>query len=466
MPGRFQKHPGMRVYGSVKTPYFCLNELNRRMNFPNVFRRSHPLLTSGLLLVFLFCSCRNAAQSSENVPARTQRDSCQTLPEQSYAVYVPTHARSEKMPLWIVLDPHGDGNLGVRKFQLAGERYRCVVVGSNWVQNNREGYVEAINHLIADVRTKYPVTEAVYLAGFSGGARMALDFSSQQAVNGVIACGALGNPAQLALLRAPLYALTSTDDFNFTETAQYLLGAAVKPDNVAIELTQGSHAWPDSLTLSDAAGFLMLGDGTCTEGLEAYCQQRKQRMEALFQKGDAFKAGVMARTMASVKAFRQQEPFESLASTWENSPAYSRQRELLGRDLQQEMSLRSAYIDAFTSKDTEWWMREIGAAETQIRTETDSYHRDTFRRLYAFWGVACYSLCTQAFQTQNRAQLEKITRIYRRLEPHNPDQLYFSAVLCQWKGQASEISALYREAKAASESDFSRWESLIRCTVR
>ena len=78
----------------------------------------------------------------------------------------------QKLPLLVIIDAHGNGKFTIDKFKQGANRYPTLLVASNLVKNDFEGYVEAIQTLVNDVRQKYPVGNIIFVAGFSGGARM------------------------------------------------------------------------------------------------------------------------------------------------------------------------------------------------------------------------------------------------------------------------------------------------------
>ena len=93
------------------------------------------------------------------------------------------------LPLLIILDSGGDGLMAVKKVRPAVSQIPCLVVGSDRIRNNFQGYIQAIELLIREFSQKYSVSQ-VYLAGFSGGARMAFEYARIHTVQGVLMCGA------------------------------------------------------------------------------------------------------------------------------------------------------------------------------------------------------------------------------------------------------------------------------------
>jgi poly(3-hydroxybutyrate) depolymerase len=157
------------------------------------------------------------------VGAIEQTDSCVLNRQHVYEVYVPAREKAtQRLPLVILLDPHGDGRLAIEHFRNGADRYALVLAASDLIKNNFPGYQDAISELIGEVRKKYPVNQVVCWSGFSGGARMALDYASIIGWQGVLVSGALDTPDRIRMMTCPVLSLAGLGDFNLAETATYL----------------------------------------------------------------------------------------------------------------------------------------------------------------------------------------------------------------------------------------------------
>lgn len=423
----------------------------------------HTSLNREFLLVIcsvLFCgmiSCQNTGRANETVPAIALTDHCKADTTNSYEVYIPVREKSAKdLPLLVIIDSHGSGKYALEKFKYGADRYPAVLVASNLVKNDFEGYEGAINTLIEDARQKYPVGTTVYITGFSGGARMALGYALTHPVDGLILCGALAGPDQLNSLKCPVVSISGMDDFNFMETAQYMFQEQTAPANLKIELTDASHNWPDSLMLANAFGFVSLSNkesSASKQVLDNYCQAQEKRVDTLKRKGDFIKAELIARNLASTEPFNHDKTFSSLYSSLKKSPGYNDQMNKLKKNLEFEISVRQPYIDAFQTKDTVWWKNEIKTANEKIKTEKDPYTKDTYLRIKGFWGIACYTFCNRALQGHNQEILKRVVPIYRMLEPENPYVPYFSSFICYWQGNGEGTVLELKKAIKAGFSD-------------
>jgi dienelactone hydrolase len=405
------------------------------------------------LVLGILVSCKGSNNSTENLQVINKTDSCKTDIHNSYEVYVPKRGNAdEKLPLLVILDSHGSGKFALKKFIPAANSYHAVLAASNLVKNGFGGYDAAIQAMIMDIREKYPVSETIFITGFSGGARMALEFALAHPVNGLILCGALAGPDQINAAHCTLISISGMDDFNFGETAQYLFQAQGMPSNLKIELTNASHDWPDSLLLADAFGFLRLSyqgkelEAPSSEQIGNYCKKQRERITNLETQGDIIKAALVAHNMSNTDVFKNDVGFSSSYTRLTSAPEYNNQMQKLGNCLNKELSQRQPYIDAFTNKDSLWWKNEIKSNNEKIKTEKDPFTRDMYKRIKGFWGIACYSFGNQLIQQHDAEALSKIVAIYRTLEPENAYVYYFSAFIPYWKGDSVNTVTLLQKA--------------------
>ena len=122
------------------------------------------------------------------------RVQCAEDPEQSYSLYLPsTYSTGRPWSLVLAFHPAARGRLMVEKFRAGAEQYGYIVAASN---NSRNGPL-AISHAAAramstDVSRRFPIDpQRVYLAGMSGGARVATGIAlGKNNIAGVIASSA------------------------------------------------------------------------------------------------------------------------------------------------------------------------------------------------------------------------------------------------------------------------------------
>jgi hypothetical protein len=249
----------------------------------------------------------------------------------------------------------------------------------------------------------------------------------------------LAAPEQIQAIKCPVIAIVGMDDFNFMEAAQYIINPATIPLNLSIETTNASHSWPEPGVLTRATGYLLLTFPkfiTCLDTntlLKSYVTQQTTRLNALTQSKDELNAVLLARSLSISKPFESLGSFRSRYEKLQAQDAFVKQRDNLVENLRLEVSIREKYEKALQEKDSAWWKNEIGTLTTKLKTEKDQQRNLVYHRIKGFLGVACYSMCSRAASQKEVSVLEQIVPIYRLLEPNNPDQLYYSAVLAHLK---------------------------------
>ncbi|MEN2412896.1 hypothetical protein [Flavobacterium mesophilum] len=150
-------------------------------------------------ILFLFVTVFVSAQDAPLMQTGVIIDSVKisTAPKESYAIYFPKK-NDVKTPsaMVFIFDPAARGKKGIEPFILAAETYNYILVCSNTLKNGLvQDNITIANRLFDDVLQKYTIDSSqIYIAGFSGGARLASLFGiSAGAFQGVIACGASFN---------------------------------------------------------------------------------------------------------------------------------------------------------------------------------------------------------------------------------------------------------------------------------
>jgi len=150
------------------------------------------------------------------------QQTCAAKPDQSYALYLPSHyAPDKRWPIIYAFDPDGRGNVPVELMKDAAERYGYIVAGSN---NSRNGSwkveTEAAQAMFDDTHARLAIDDhRIYLAGFSGGARVAAALAQGcKCAAGVLLDGAgfAGTPPSRDAMFA-VFAAVGSYDFNYPE---------------------------------------------------------------------------------------------------------------------------------------------------------------------------------------------------------------------------------------------------------
>jgi len=396
-----------------------------------------------LLPVFYWASvyCQSKGKTLKELkPAIDQTVTCKSNQQHSYHVFVPSVEHSCKnLPLLVVIDPHGDGKLAVSQFKEAVQMYPAVVVGSNLIKNNDAAYIQELEELISDARSRYPVGETLFIGGFSGGARMSIGYAANHRVDGIIACGALAKPDQITAVNCPLVAVLGMDDFNFVDAAQFVLNPLQMPANLLLEITKASHSWPERPLLTQVLGYMQLSASNtfCFSDKEQmvknYVDKQKIRIDSLVGANETIEATMVARNLSRSEQFEKTGSFALLFEKMVKSETCNAQMNELLSSIKFEMKIREAYYNALLQNDSIWWRKEIDGLNSKIETESNSYTQMAYKRIKGFLGIVCYSLCNQFLRSNDVSKLEQILTIYRILEPSNPDMLNFAEAVQRLK---------------------------------
>lgn len=146
----------------------------------------------------------------------------------------------------LAFDARARGDVPVKRYREAAEEFGYIVAGSN---NSRNGPVEpeyaAARAMEADVTARFSIDpKRIYLAGQSGGARLALELAIQAKGRfaGVIASSAGLPPSMGVDVELPfvVFGTAGTEDFNYLELTRLDRNVST-PHRVRI--FPGGHAW-------------------------------------------------------------------------------------------------------------------------------------------------------------------------------------------------------------------------------
>ncbi len=169
-------------------------------------------------------------------------------PTNNYALYLPSaYSPAKRWPLILIFDPFARGEVSVKLFHDAAEKYGFILVGSNNTRNFEDPSA-AIRLLWAEMKEHYAIDpRRIYTAGLSGGARVAssVALACKTCIAGVIANSAgLPNGATPPGPEVSEWFLAAgTTDFNYTE--QLHLKETLEARHVVSRFVvfDGPHNW-------------------------------------------------------------------------------------------------------------------------------------------------------------------------------------------------------------------------------
>jgi len=243
----------------------------------------------------------NSAQPVLQTGAINPRVTCAAKPEQSYALYLPSHyAPDKRWPIVYAFDPDGRGSVPVELMKEAAERYGYIVAGSNNSRNGSwkvEG--DAAQAMWDDTHARLAIDERrVYFAGFSGGARVASILAQRcKCAAGVLLNGAgFGGAAPSPDAVFAVFAAVGRFDFNYPELSELdgKLEQAGFPH--VLRHFDGPHEWAPSDVMDDALAWFRLmamkqgREARDDDFITAQKTEAVARAHALEQSGESYGA--------------------------------------------------------------------------------------------------------------------------------------------------------------------------------
>jgi hypothetical protein len=404
-----------------------------------------------LLLLFLNTACIREKEIKTVTYTPVAAGKCSADTVNTYHFILPEQHKGS-LPLLIILDSGGDGLMAVKKTEPAVSRIPCVVVGSDLVRNNYPGYEQAIEILIKDACQKLHATkEQVFIAGFSGGARMAFEYAREHPVKGVLMCGAGPAVNSFQDLPCPVYMIAGTTDFNFSETYYNPLNKTGQQSFLA-DYFRGSHEWPPAEMLKEGLLFLM---GKSIPGGERLL---KLQSALLSEKADSLLA--KAETLFTLKAVEKAlnfNPDNKLAKKQieniKNNRKFAANISKIESDLALENRIDQAYSLASMEHDSIWWTKEIKQLSLEIANNTGD-KKDHYVRIKAFLGILFYSRLNTLIRSQpGNNQIAHLLAAYRWAEPENPDVYYDYALYARKLGKEQLVRKYLTIALSLGFSD-------------
>lgn len=188
-----------------------------------------------------------------------------SAPAQKFTIYVPaSYDASRPAPILYLMDPRGRARVPAKLFQAAAERYGYILVSSHNTASDAapQLILHAMQAMWDDSHAWFRIDDRrVYIAGFSGTARMAsLIAQNRPAIAGIIGAGAGFHPDVIPAsgLRFLYFGAVGTADYNYHEvdTLEHALAAHNLPHRV--ERFAGPHSWMPEELATQAVEWLEL----------------------------------------------------------------------------------------------------------------------------------------------------------------------------------------------------------------
>lgn len=403
----------------------------------------------------------------------------------SYALYLPSaYSPAKRWPLLLVFDPFARGEVSVKLFHEAAEKYGFIVAGSN-NSRNFEDPSAAIRALWADMKERYAIDpRRIYTAGLSGGARVAstVALACKNCIAGVIANGAgLPNGATSPGPEvSDWFLVAGTTDFNYPEQLHLKESFDARKVVSRFVVYDGPHNWMPKEFAERAVAWLQLRamvKGLVPIDKEFIAQQFESRVtEAQSEQkaGDILAATRAYREIAQdFSSFHDVKPQEAMAKSLAESEEFrkAKKNEKAALELQDEVTKKIGNLVAGINQSSD----ERTAFFSQLESAVNDAYRDKkessspTRRQAIERGLA--SAFAYAAETGQQAMLKKdfisaksMFQAGEIILPENAWASYLLATVCAQMGEKKPaVQALKKamkkgmtSAKALDDSAFDR----------
>lgn len=385
----------------------------------------------------------------------------------NYSFYLPkSYNGKNKLPVVFFLDPHGNGTLPIEKYKDLADKFGYVFIGSNNIKNNVPGnYTSAVFQvLLKEARARFSVDEKrFFVAGFSGGAKLATLFAQQfPEIIGVIATGA---SLPLVSDQEPTYyyvGIVGNKDFNYLESNQTFSVFDQKGYDYTSIVFDGKHEWaPKSCFDYALCGFQIYSMKTKRiekddPWLDALWLRLQDSLAIQKQNNDLFAQHQTLRQadrwfygLKSIKEIRQQE------MALQNNPAFGQMIRKKQRLLKKEITLRTEFIRAIELRDMDWWNNEVANIRQSIGNE-DQEIALVSQRLLNYISMASFMLIKTDLDDGKLDDANKKIKIYKLVDPENPDAYLMAA---RYFMQMDDTGAMTEQFKKAQQLGFTDVET-------
>ena len=347
---------------------------------------------------------------------------CSNQPNQSYSLYLPSvYSEKSGWPVILIFDPGGQGVIAVEAFRKAAEKYGYILACSH---NSRNGPVNtnfaAAGYMLTDLAKKFTLDEKrIYVAGFSGGSRVALGLASSNAlIAGVIGCGA-GLPNDQRLLPSEkssfvYYGIAGNRDMNYHEMFDLMTFFNNRTPVISYLRTfDGGHQWPSSEILQEAVEWINLQAmkkkiTAVDSAYYSFCSNKiKTLVNNLATTGNQFDAArylrfairdfsgepVAHEMTRSLTAIEQSKNYIEANRVWLTTASLERNKN------ENYMSMIGKIVSSGSVSDTSasWWRKEIGSL-VEMKDKGTPGKSQMASRLLNFISILCSEQGTTYFR--------------------------------------------------------------------
>ncbi len=333
----------------------------------------------------------------------------QNTDKETFSLYLPTTFKSDALTkVLFIFEPAARGKHGVGVFKAAAEAYNFVLVCSNDSKNGPyERNFGIANRLFDHVFTNYNIDErGIYLAGFSGGSRLASAIAClTDQVAGVIACGAgfSGASAHTPATQEFAYVGICGDlDMNYSEMIGVKGFLQQIQYNHTLFIFEGSHKWPPPKQIDKAFVWLQVNAHKkgalklTKQQLEHYFNTSLAQTKMLENDSTILETvSSYERIIALYSSFFETDSIVAQLLQLKKSKAYRQERVNLEKAFEKEKILSKKFSNRFRSDldkakkpPLNWWEKELGKLYKQQLASDGQMRKMIVRVRYKVFAMA------------------------------------------------------------------------------
>jgi len=118
----------------------------------------------------------------------------------------------------------------------------------------------------------------------------------------------------------------------------------------------------------------------------------------------------------------------------------------LNNCLVEEVSLQQEYVKNFSTKSAAWWKEEVDRMKKLEKDSSNKFKSDMYSRLINYMSILAYSFSNNAIKNNLKDDAAKFLRIYKAVDPENPDVNFFYAKLFALKNENEKACMFYGQA--------------------
>lgn len=359
---------------------------------------------------------------------------------ESFSLYLPnSFNKNTTSPIVFIFDPSAKGKRGIKPFIKASEEYGLILVCSNNSENGSyQINFQLFNSLSSHILSNFQIKEnEMYLAGFSGGSRLACAIASfTNLFTGVIACGA-GPPSKLPVEYQPnsqnysYVGICGNRDFNYLEMKNNKFSLDKRKFKNTLITYKDKHLWPNENNILKAVNWLKLQEikkGNLKINhqkiIELYNNDYNDILNNIHHNELIFAAENYQRIINNYSSFIKTDSIKTKNDKLKKTKKYKKQITSLNLALKNETEITNKLLPVFYlsirkkhNYNLSWWKKQLNELQ-KIQESGDIETKNMVYRIKFNLFATIYS--TKKFNSSNinTQQTNFINSLLKLLKPH------------------------------------------------